>query len=155
MSDAKKAQSNLELYPVRYTARYAKELVDHMSQGYSFASFAGHIGVSFTTLKKWIERYPEFRIAKEIGQSRSRFWWEQRGLKGLWKIDKQPQLNDKIWLANMRVRFGWRDQEIKPIDMATKDVATLLKDAERFIEQLKEKVTRDEPAAEDTPDTVD
>lgn len=155
MSDQKRAQSNLEPVRIRYSTKYAKELIEHMTQGYSFASFAGAIGVGHQTVKEWVERYPEFRIAKEIGQARARWWWEQRGIKGLWKMEKQPQLNERLYLAIMRVRFGWRDQDPKPIDLSTKDVSQLVSDAERFLTQLKEKLDREAPTVEDQTNQVD
>jgi hypothetical protein len=126
-----------------------------MTKGFSFASFAGAIGVSHQTIKAWVDRYPEFRLAKEIGQARARWWWEQRGIKGLWKMEKQPQLNERLYLAIMRVRFGWKDQDPKPVDLTAKDVGTLLQDAERFLTQLKEKVQREEPTADDQTDSID
>ncbi len=147
-------ESNRSRYPVRYNAAYCKQMIEHMAQGYSFASFAGVLGCSYGTLKKWCDTYPEFQAAKDIGIQRARFWWEQEGMKGLWRFKDGPQLNEKIWLAAMRVRFGWRDNDVREVNLNTKDVAQLITEAERFVTALKEKQETDAITDQDKTDST-
>lgn len=48
-----------------------------MSDGYSTKAFAGSIGVSLSTVYKWIEEYPEFSEAVKAGQAAGAMWWER------------------------------------------------------------------------------
>lgn len=141
-------------YPIRYETAFCKQLIEHMAQGYTFASFAGVIGCSYTTIKRWCDMHPEFKEARDIGIQRARYWWEQEGMKGLWSYEKGPKLNDKIWLAAMRVRFGWRDSEIKPVNLTSKDTTQLINEAEKFISQLKESLETHAATDQDKEDSA-
>lgn len=47
-----------------------------MADGYSVKAFAGHIGVSLSTVYKWAEEHAEFSEALKAGQAAAAWWWE-------------------------------------------------------------------------------
>ena len=51
-----------------YDQSFCDRVIDHVKQGYTFNSFAAVIGVSVTTLSRWVEKYEKFAEAKEIAQ---------------------------------------------------------------------------------------
>lgn len=63
--------------PTKYDPAFCDQAVEFMSEGYSTKAFAGHIGVSLSTVYKWVEEYPEFSESIKTGQSKSARWWEE------------------------------------------------------------------------------
>lgn len=104
----------------KYRPEFDKLLLDHLSEGLSFASFAAVINVNRDTLYEWAKNIPSFREAKELGNDKSLLFWERMGMAGtVGKIDK---FNTATWIFNMKNRFGWRDrQEVKNIDSKEDD----------------------------------
>lgn len=81
-----------------------------MSQGFSFQSFAGEIGVSAKTLHDWAHRYPDFGEAKFQAEVKSLRAWEQLGMDGM--LGKIKGFNATVYIFSMKARFakyGWRD----------------------------------------------
>ena len=64
--------------PTKYSPSYPDELVEHMAQGRSFASFGGIIGVTRETLYEWTRVYPAFSDALKIGRAKGMSLWEDR-----------------------------------------------------------------------------
>jgi hypothetical protein len=56
--------------PTDYREEYCQMLIDHMAEGYTFASFAGDIGVHKDSLYEWCDKYPSFSEAKKIGRAK-------------------------------------------------------------------------------------
>jgi hypothetical protein len=109
--------------PSGYKPEYCQQLIDFQTQGFSFEAFAGHLGVSTRTVYDWIEQFPEFAHAKDIGLNRSRVFWEKLGVDHIVNMtdsesfggnmggqSKSRSLNASIWIFNMKNRFGWRDR---------------------------------------------
>lgn len=63
--------------PTKYDPAYCQQSIDYMADGYSATAFAGHINVSFSTLKLWMEEHPEFSAAIKVARSKSAAWWEE------------------------------------------------------------------------------
>lgn len=76
-----------------------------MAEGLSFEAFAGKIGVTKRTLYNWVEAHEEFLEAKRLGFEQCRLFWERKGIDGL----SQKGFQERLWLANMKNRFGWTD----------------------------------------------
>lgn len=55
----------------RYKKDYDQGIIDHMSKGYSFMSYAGEIGVCPKTLYNWVDSHESFKQAKEIATSKA------------------------------------------------------------------------------------
>ena len=54
-----------------YKPEYCQMLIDHMSKGYSFESFAGKIGRGVRTIYEWREKFEEFQDACSAGFGRA------------------------------------------------------------------------------------
>jgi hypothetical protein len=64
--------------PTKYEERFGDEVIEFLKDGYSVAAFAGHIGVSYSTVKLWMQEHPEFSASVKIASARSVLWWEER-----------------------------------------------------------------------------
>ena len=51
--------------PSKYLKKYDEMLLKHMSQGFSYESFAGSIGVCRDTLYEWESKHPNFSDTKK------------------------------------------------------------------------------------------
>lgn len=89
-----------------------------MAKGYSFESFAGHLGVSKQTLYTWTEKHPDFFDAKAIANEKCRLHWEKLAVGHVVNQYQGDTLNGRIWELNMRNRFpaewGQSKQESPP-----------------------------------------
>jgi len=58
-----------------YKEEFNQLLLDHLSSGFSFASFSAvlyeefRLKTSSQTLYNWLDRFPDFRLSKETGES--------------------------------------------------------------------------------------
>ena len=123
--------------PVEFKDEYCEMLIEHMSQGKSFETFAAVLGTCRDVIYKWCEKYPNFKDAKKIGQDCSYQFWEQALLNHMVTVSESEKnsdgtskssskaLNSSAFIFAMKNRFGWRDkQEIehtgdqdKPVNM--------------------------------------
>ena len=76
MSDDIIIREPLAVYRGVFHHKFCNQVIQHMRQGKSLASFAGVIGVSPSTIAKWAENNPEFAEAIEIARSVSLNKWE-------------------------------------------------------------------------------
>lgn len=115
--------------PTKYENRFDEMLIEHMSQGFSFESFAGIIEVNQDTLHEWAKVNPKFSEAKKIAFAKCQVFWEKIGITGLWSEYQGASLNTGVWVFNMKNRFKWSDRmevsgaddaETKPIVLAYK-----------------------------------
>lgn len=88
----------------RYRDEFCAKLILHMKKGLSFETFAVEANVSSRTLRSWVEKYPQFKEAKEMGSIHSQLHYEKLALEAL---ETGKPLNATVWLVNMRNRFGW------------------------------------------------
>lgn len=107
--------------PTLYKPEYCQLLIDHMSKGYSFQSFAGLVSVATDTIYEWADKHPEFSEAHKVGVARSRKFWEEKGLEGIFSTSEtrrkgnatytvSKSMNAAVWTASMRTRFkDWND----------------------------------------------
>lgn len=63
--------------PTDYRPEYCDEIIQCMTDGVSYASFAARIGVCRDTLNEWASVHPEFSVAKKIANDRRVAWWEK------------------------------------------------------------------------------
>lgn len=73
--------------PTKFKEDYPQMLIEHMANGYSFATFGAIVDVSRQTLYKWLEDQPEFQKAYHIGKLKCQIYWE-RSLKD-WQDGKK------------------------------------------------------------------
>lgn len=95
--------------PTKYKPEYCDALIEHMSQGLSYQSFAGVIGVSIECLYEWERTYTEFSDAKKEGIQKCMLVWEKIGINGA--LGKIKNFNSASYIFNMKNRFGWRDKQ--------------------------------------------
>jgi len=111
--ELKRLATALEPHPnCKYKPKYPEMLIEHMTNGYSLESFCGELSISFETLQRWAERYPEMHEAKKIGTYKSLLFWEKVGIKGALGLLKD--FNSTAWIFNMKCRFhkqGWQDKK--------------------------------------------
>jgi len=60
-----------------FKEEYGPRLIEWMSRGESFNSFAGQIGIPIRVLEAWVEKYESFKEAFEIGEAVSLGHWEK------------------------------------------------------------------------------
>lgn len=58
--------------PSKFQPEFCEQLIEHMSEGYSFDSFAGVISVTFETLYRWKKEFPSFNQAYQLGCAKRR-----------------------------------------------------------------------------------
>jgi len=109
--------------PSDYQKKYCQMLIEHMGQGYSFASFAGKIKCNIDSLYEWKKKYPDFSEAHTLGLSANLLFWEGNGIY----ISVKNKGNFSAWRYNMANRHGWRDNqddmgtEASPINIVIKE----------------------------------
>jgi hypothetical protein len=96
---------NLGGRPSKYDESFPDLLIDHMSKGFSFASFAGVVSVTRDTLYKWVDKHPDFKEAKGIATSRSMLWLEGIMLKHMVHTQRGARVDPNLWKYLMTVRF--------------------------------------------------
>lgn len=94
----------------KYKKEYTDLLIKHMSEGLSFESFAGLIGVARSTLYDWVDTIPEFAAAKEEAWARSLLHWERVGKEGMFMGGKDNPFNATVWVFSMKNKFSWSDR---------------------------------------------
>lgn len=118
----------------KYREEYCKMLVEHMSKGLSYETFAAVIGTHRDTLKSWENIHPEFMEAKKMGQDAAQLIWERIGLAqsmGDKKIGKGSSIS---WIFTMKNKFKWTDRHEFGVDEETKDVLKLTYSLDEQIE---------------------
>lgn len=94
--------------PTLYKPEYCELLVQHMTDGLSFESFAGKIGTCRSILYDWVRDHPEFSDAKSHGWDASLLYWELQGRNSLW----EKQFQASVYVFTMKARFKWADQVV-------------------------------------------
>lgn len=108
--------------PSKYKLEYCEMLIEHMSKGLSFESFAGLVSVSRESLYEWQKVHPEFSDTVKEAKEKCRLFWEQQGIEGLYstteydekgKPSSSKSINASVWIFNMKNRFRdqWHDKQ--------------------------------------------
>lgn len=129
-------------HPTDYKPEYCQMLIEHMNEGYSFASFAAKCDVCEDTLYEWAKVHPKFSEAKRIARTKGMLRWEELGLDGT--KGQIMGFSSGTWIFNMKNRFGWTDKmETKETQVSNMSKEELLAQAKKLIEDLeKENGTR-------------
>lgn len=93
-------------------SKHPQWLIEHMTDGQSFTSYCAKYKIPRKTAYRWLDKYPEFKEAKEIGEHESQTWWEDLGRK------LALEGNSAVYIFNMKNRFGWADR--RSVDVAGK-----------------------------------
>jgi DNA-binding XRE family transcriptional regulator len=97
--------------PSKYDPAYCEQIVGHLAEGASIASFAAEIGVARSTINQWAEDNPEFSEALKVGKAKCAAWWEER-LRDIAKQGGGPGASTAVifGLKNMAAD-DWRDKQ--------------------------------------------
>jgi transposase len=128
----KKSTTNKIGRPTKYKPEFCELLIECMKKGYSFEAFGSEVSISKQTLYDWVERYPEFSDAKNIGLSHARKFWENIAILAC--LGDNKMANPAIWVFNMKNRFGWRDKQPEEISDRIQPLVIDLPNAGRAIE---------------------
>lgn len=94
--------------PTKYNPVFCDEAVEFMSQGYSTKAFAGHIGVSLSTVYKWMDEHQEFSDAIKTAQAAGAKWWED-ALRNV-ASSGQGNASAAIFGVKNRSQEEWKDK---------------------------------------------
>ena len=90
--------------PTKFEERFCDMLIEHMSNGLSFESFAAVVKVNRDTIYHWEKLHPIFSDAKKIAREKCLMFWESQGIEGLWST-RGKLFNSAVWIYNMKSRF--------------------------------------------------
>lgn len=105
--------------PKKFKKEYCKMLEEHMTQAYSYESFAAKIGVTRDCLYKWEKSHPNFLYSKKKGKDSELLRMEQIGFQGM--TGKLKGFNSTVWIFMMKNKCGWTDKVEQEI--AVKDIS--------------------------------
>lgn len=94
--------------PTKYKHKFDQIAYDLLSKGYSKEAVAGQIGISKQCFYEWVQKYDHFGDAVERGESASRYYWENVGMRGT--LGELKGFNASSWMFNMKNRFGWAEK---------------------------------------------
>ena len=95
----------------KFAKKYRKSMCDDLpalfENGEAVEEVCVQLGISRRAFYDWVDKYPEFAAAYEMGRLASDAWWLRLGRAGATgKVNVQPSL----WIFNMKNRLGWRDK---------------------------------------------
>ena len=111
-----------------YTDDWCDMLIEHMSKGLSFESFAAVVSISRSKLYELLDEYPEFLDAKKEAEPKCELFWEKMGIMiASGKLGKSA--NGVVWMMNMNNRFphNWklkRDEQIQDKQKEDEDLTS-------------------------------
>lgn len=103
--------------PSSYNPDHCERVVEFLSDGYSLQAFAGEIGVSRSTVYKWMDEHEAFSDAVKIAQAKSALAWEKR-LRSL-SLTGEGNPTAIIFGLKNRASEEWRD--VKATELTGKD----------------------------------
>lgn len=94
---------------IKYKPEYADQLPAMFEQGEDVIEVAVALGVCRATFYNWLEKYPDFAAAYEIGKGISEAWWRKLGRAG---ACGKADVNPSIWIFNMKAKFGMKETTV-------------------------------------------
>ena len=94
--------------PTLYKPEFCQMLINHMSQGLSYETFAGVVGVSKQTLYDWEKKNENFLDAKKIGQMKRNEVVEKLYIQAATGHNKKA--NPAMMIFWMKNCVGWQDK---------------------------------------------
>ena len=93
--------------PYKYKKQFAEDLPKMFRNGESVAEVCVQLGVSRDSFYYWVNNYPEFKEAYDLGKLHSEAWWSKLGRAGALG---ERKIQPAVWVFTMKNKFGWRDQ---------------------------------------------
>lgn len=92
---------------LKYKKQFAKDLPAMFENGEAVEEVACALGVTKKTFYNWLDTYPEFAEAYELGKQKSQAWWLKLGREG---SNGSQEIQPTVWIFNMKNRLGWKDK---------------------------------------------
>lgn len=89
--------------PSKYQPQFCEMLIQHMSEGLSFETFASVIKVDRDTIYEWCNKHPDFSDAKKTASLACQLFWEKLGRNGA--AGKIKNFNSTAYIYNCKNRF--------------------------------------------------
>lgn len=114
--------------PSKYKPEFDEMLIEHMSKGFSYETFAAVVNVNRDTIYQWEKDYPNFSDAKKTAFDQCQMFWEKLGIDNILNVSesesfgegqsssKSTSLNASAWIFNMKNRFKWKDRQADEAD---------------------------------------
>jgi len=110
------SRQSMSVYPFRWEpgygcTQYNPELMPVMAfgilaEGKSIHSVMAEFGIMEEKLRKWMEKFPEFKQAVEIGYLVGYEWWLEIGRNNLCN----NRFNNSLYECQMRNRYKWLER---------------------------------------------
>jgi len=100
--------------PSKYKSEFCEMLIEHMSKGLSFETFANVVCVSPDNVRSWRKTQPEFKDAYKIGCAKRLELYEKIGLQ---LATGKIKGNSSVWIFAMKAFFKYRDND--PVNNVT------------------------------------
>lgn len=124
--------------PSKYFPEYCQYLIEHMSSGYTYESFAGKIGITFKTMYNWEKEYPDFLHAKEHGHACRLLFYDMllvaKATGAVAAIDMQCLK----WIL-INSSYGYSDETKQNVSSENEDADRVLKRAMKLKEEYRAK----------------
>jgi len=121
--------------PTKYNPDYCNLLIEHLTNGFSYQSFAAICAVDIDTLYQWEKDHPDFSEAKRRAMPYARLFWEKEGMKGM--QGKTRAFNSTVWVFTMKNRFKWHDNVVIESPPAEKAKDSEIEKLSRQLADLK------------------
>lgn len=95
----------------KYRPELCEELVEQMKTGLSFEASCGALGISKDSGYSYLKKYPEFALAKSLGDTLGQHYWESQAIEHLWLPKDGGKFNSAVFSLTMKNRFGWREKK--------------------------------------------
>jgi hypothetical protein len=131
---------------------YCPMLIEHMSKGFSYESFAAKIGTCRDTLYNWEKLHPEWSDTKKQARELCQYWWESAGINGMYTVVEhgedgskniiEKKINQAMWIFNMKARFRWDDEPNKVTNQLPEREVLTLEDKKKLLEKAKKEIEK-------------
>ena len=106
--------------PSKYKKKYCKQVVEHLSSGFSFESFGAVIDVHRDSLYEWRKVHPEFSDAIKTGQLKALHRHEQVGKAIMYGVPisagktmlDPKKMNTAIWIFKAKTQYGFIEKSV-------------------------------------------
>jgi hypothetical protein len=119
-----KKKSKENKYGPKFKPEFQDMLLEHMSKGFSYETFAKKIGTCRQSLYYWEKSIPGWLDTKRKAFEACQYRWEEIGL--------ELCNNPTVWMFQMKARFGWRDVQVVEQSVQINET-----EKERSVEEIK------------------
>ena len=113
--------------PTKYKPEYCEMLIEHMSKGFSYETFAAVVNVDRDTIYNWEKLFVQFSDAKKKAFAQCQFFWENTGAIAM--MGGVKNFSAPMWIFNMKNRFKWHDNVQVDLNDKNKEADSAAKDA--------------------------